>query len=304
MWALKRRSSLALIIGIVAFLVFVPIWHVIVMPSIIVSEIEKMDAMFTFEGIIRPSPLLGLGTGEIPIQVRAHVYVIGLNGDNVIVRVKVNMTRTDTGEMLPDFSENSTYVFNKFSRENVWGAPEADKNRTGYSILYPMHLKSGDDIPNVWLDQLDTTATLRFKEEVVEEGITLYKYFVNETLTKKLWIKEIRDWRNCTLTSTKTVLIEPLSGVLAYTENETFSLVINGSEWGIPDIPLIYLTYRSTVEDRSKGIMGAKDVHEGIQLLELYIPMILGVCAFILTICLVFNVLRIKKKRILQRQAS
>jgi len=300
LWVLKRRSNLALIVGIILLLILTTSWHLTLAPSIIAGEIEKIDTTSTLEGILRPSPLLGLGTGEIPIQVKAHAYVIGVKGDNIILRMEINMTRTDTGEMLSDFSGNSTYVFNKFSRENVWGAPEADKNRTGYSILYPMHLKTGEDIPNVWLDQLDANATLKFKEEVAEEGITLYKYYVNKTLTKRLWIEKIGE-RNCILTSTKTILIEPLSGVLAYTENETFSLVISGSEWGIPDIPLVYLTYKSTAEDKFKGITEAKNLYDGIQLLELYIPMIMGILIIILAICLAFNVLRIKIRKQLKR---
>jgi hypothetical protein len=262
---------------------------------------EKIDTTSILEGILRPSPLLGLGTGEIPIRVKAFVYVIGVKGDNIILRMDINMTRTDTGEVLRDFSSNSTYVINKFSRENIWGAPEADKNRTGYSILYPMHLKAGEDIPNVWLDQLDVNATLEFKEEIIEEGITLYKYYVNKTLTKRLWIEEIGDWRNCSLTSTKTILIEPLSGVPAYIENETFSLVIIGSEWGISDIPLVYLTYKSTAEDKFKGITEAKNLYDGIQLLELYIPMIMGILIIILAVCLAFNVLRMKRRKPLKR---
>jgi len=300
LWILKRRSNLALIIGIVLLLILTASWHLTLAPSIIAGEMEKIDATSTLEGILRPSILLGLGTGEIPIQVKVHVYVTGVKGDNIILRMDINMTRIDTGEMLPDFSSNSTYVINKFSRENIWGAPEADKNRTGYSILYPMHLKPGQDIFNVWLDQLDVNATLEFKEEIIEEGIKLYKYYVNKTLTKRLWIEKIGE-RNCILTSTKTILIEPLSGVLAYTENETFSLTISGSEWGIPDIPLVYLTYKSTAEDKLKGITEAKNLYDGVQLLELYIPMITEILIITLAICLAFNVLRIKRRKPLKR---
>jgi len=102
-------------------------WHLTLAPSIIAGEIEKIDTTSTLEGILRPSPLLGLGTGEILIQVKAHAYVIRVKGDNIVLRMEINMTRTDTGEILSDFSGNSTYVFNKFSRENFWAPQRSTK---------------------------------------------------------------------------------------------------------------------------------------------------------------------------------
>lgn len=289
MSVLKRRSNVGLIIGIIVMLSLIPIWYTMVVPSIIASEIEKIDSITSFEGSIRQMRWTG---PTIPIQIEAHAYVKEVKGDNVILKVEANMTRTDLNKTLPEFSVNSTYVFNKFTRENVKDAPEADKPREGYDPLYPLHLKAGEDIPNVWLDSLNITATLEFKESIEEEGVTLYKYFVNKTVTKMMDLGfGLRDY---TLTLTRTILIEPLSGLPAYSENETFSLVMTYEQ---TEHPLVYpLTYNSTAEAKREGIAVVKAAYDGLQLLELYIPTVLGVIVIVLIAGLAFNVRRLRRR--------
>ena len=220
-------------------------------------------------------------------------YATKVEGENVTLRTDVTMIREDYGEKLPDpFSTNLTYVFNKFTLENAKDSPEADKPREGHDPLYPSHLRNGENISNAWLENLNITATLEFKDSIVEQGLTLHKYFVNETLTKLLWIEDLEESRNCTLTSTKLLVLEPLSGLLAYTETETLDWIITH---GTTKLPFVYLTYRSTDEARSEGIATAKTAHDALQLLELYIPAILGVIALALAIVLVLNLRRLKR---------
>ena len=226
-----------------------------------------------------------------PILIEAYVHAEGVKGDNVIVKVEAEVTRTDTGETLPDFAQDLTYVFNKFTRKNDPEAPDADKNRTGYDPLYPSHLKKGENI-TAWFDMLNETATLEFQESVKEEGVTLYRYSGRKTITKPTYM----GFTDCTLSLTRTVLIEPLSGLPAYTENETFCF--NVTRAGYPSLPLVYLTYESTDEAKADGLKTAKASYEGLQLLELYLPTILGVITIVLIIVLAFNVRRLRRKKL------
>ncbi|MDH5690067.1 MAG: DUF3068 domain-containing protein, partial [Candidatus Bathyarchaeota archaeon] len=224
-----------------------------------------------------------------PIRIEANAKAIEVKGDNVVVKVDAQVTRIDTGETLPDLAQHSTYVFNKFTRENDPNAPDADKPREGYDPLYPLHLKKGENF-TTWFDTLNTTATLKFVESVVEDGVTLYRYSGSKKLTDMTFM----GFTDCTLSLTRTVLVEPLSGLPAYTEDETFSF--NTTRAGYPSLPIVYLTYESIDEAKAQGIADAKAAYEGIQLLELYLPTILGVVAIMLVIGLAFNVRRLKRK--------
>jgi len=284
--ALKRKSSVALIIGIVIILLFIPTWYGVLAPSLIISELEKFEVATSYEGTCeRPYPY-----APTPILIGAHAYAEEVKGDNIIMKMDINTTFD--GVELPELSANSTYVFNKFTRENVENASEADKPREGYDYIYPSHLKAGEGIPKAWLENLNTTATLEFKKNIVEEGVTLYKYSAEKTITKEMYIP-FYGTQNCTLTSTKTILIEPLSGVWIYTENETFSLTLLDPV----EYKLLYLKYNSTAEAKTQRLTDAKTVYNGMQLFELYIPSILGVISVILTIALAFNVRRLKRKK-------
>ena len=283
MSALRRKSSIALIIGIIIMLLLIPIWYVMLAPSIITSELEKIDLLYLYEGI------LGFEFHWMPVSVKAPIYTEEVKGDNIILKMEVNVTHSNA--TLREFCKNSTYVLNKFTRENVRDAPEADRNRTGYDPLFPSHLKADKDIPNAWLDNLNITGTLRFEGSIVEGGVTLYKYFINETITKEIYIPDI-GLRNCTLTSTKTILIEPLSGLWVYTENERFCWMM------LPSMRKYFcLEFNSTAESKAQELANAKAAYDGVQLLELYVPTILGVIAIILTIALLFNVRRLKRKK-------
>lgn len=302
MSVLKRKSSIALIVGILVMVLLIPIWYMMLAPLMITSELEKIDLETSNVGTFGKKGYIGTysvinrsGVWEIPISITAHAYATKVEGENVTLRIDATTIREDTGETLPaPFSINSTYVFNKFTLENVKDSPEADKPRQGYDPLYPSHLKAGENISNAWLENLNITATLEFKESILEQGVTLYKYFVNETITKLLWIEDLGESRNCTLTSTKSILIEPLSGLLAYTENETLNWIITH---GTTKLPFVYLTYRSTAEAKAEGIATAKTAYDALQLLELYIPTILGVIVIILVIVFIFNVRRLKRKK-------
>jgi len=224
------------------------------------------------------------------IQIEASAKAIGVKGDNVIVKIDAEMTRTDTDETLPDFAQNLTYVFNKFTRENDPEATDADKPRSGYDPLYPSHLRKGQNI-TAWFDTLNTTATLEFVESKVEDGVTLYRYSGTETITNITYM----GFTDSTLSLTRTVLIEPLSGLPAYTENETFCF--NTTRAGYPPLPIVYLTYWSTPEAKTDGLETAKMGYEGIQLLELFLPTIFGAVIIILIIGLAFNIRRLERKK-------
>ena len=277
---LKRRSSVALIIGTIMVLTLIPIWIMVVAPFMVVSELEKIDLLYVYEGTLEfighPSPVL----------FEADLYVVKVEVENVTLKIDVKIITGPSG-----LSRNSTYVFNKFTRENVMDAPEADKRREGYDPLFPSHLKADEDIPRAWLDNLNTTANLEFKESVEEEGVTLYKYFVNKTKIDPHYnLGPPVGYANVSLTSTKTILIEPLSGFWTYTENETFSMKRAGAV-------LSTLTWNSTPESKEEGLAYAKTAHDSMQLLELYIPTILGVVAILLAITLAYNVRRLKRKK-------
>ena len=299
MSVLKRKSSIALIVGIIIILLLIPLWYMMLAPSIIASEIEKTDVTTSYEGTL---DRFGIGR-DIPILIEAHAYVEEVKGDNIILKIEanmMNMTNPDNPNRLEEFSYNLTYVINKFTLENVPDAPDADKNRTGYDPLYPLHLKAGENISKAWLDNLNVTATLEFKGSQEEEGVELYKYFVNETRTIETVLTtegEEIGLRNVTVTNTKTLLIEPLSGALAYTENETITVYM-GWKQDLYHLKLVDLTYKSPVEAKTEGIALAKTTYEGLQLLELYIPTIFGLVATILIVGLALNVRRLKGKAI------
>jgi len=304
----KTKSSIALIIGTIVVLLLIPIWYTMLAPSIMASEIEKMDVTTSYEGTLGKEEYTkflddimaseiekidattsyeGTFTGqvcrsyydvlELPIRVEAHLYTEGISGDNVILRTDVEMmnaTDPDKPNKLEELSYNSTFVVNKFTRENVWGAPEADKNRTGYfDPLYPSHLKEGENITNVWLDMSNTTGTLEFKESIVEQGVTFYKYFVNKTTMNTLNLPGFLPGTDFSVMYSKTIWIEPLSGMLVYTENETFRLWWTPTPPSPPKSPLLELiyplTYKNTAEAKAEGIELAKTTHEDMELLEL-----------------------------------
>lgn len=292
---LKSKSSMLLIIGITIIVLLIPVWYIMLAPSIIASEIEKTDMTTSYEGTLYYSDY-GLGKPPFPIFVEAHVYSEGAKGDNVLLNIEakmMNMTAADNPSILDEFSYNLTYVINKFTLMNVPDATDADKNRTGYDPLYPQHLENDEDIPNVWLDNLNITATLEYRGSIEEKGLELYRYFVNETITKEIRLPF--GLRNVTLTSAKTLLIEPLSGVLAYTENEAL-IAWMGWKQEKHYLKLVDLTYKSTADAKAEGIDFAKTSHDGIQLLEFYLPTIFGVVIIILVIGLAFNIRRLERK--------
>ena len=284
MSVLKRKSSVALIIGTIVMLLFIPIWYMMLAPSMVVSELEKVDLVVSYEGTLEYLSELW----SVPIVITVHVYAEEVKGENIILKMETNATYLNT--TLPHVSGNSTYVFNKFTRENVMDAPEADRPREGYDNFYPLHLKAGEDIPNAWIENLNTTATLEFKESIVEEGVTLHKYLAEKTITKENMYVAGIGTRNVTLTATKNILIEPLSGLWVYTENETLYL---------EDVlgQLNYAEYHSTAEAKAQGLATARTAYDGMQLLEVYIPTILGVIIVVLVIALAYNVRRLKRKK-------
>lgn len=283
MSALKCKSSVTLIIGIITTLLFIPIWYTMLVPSAIVSALEKIDITTSYEGIWE------FPSDPILILMKAHVYAEEVKGENIILKFEVNTTSLNA--TLPELSGNSTYVINKFTRENVISAPEADKPRRGYDYFYPLHLKAGEGIPYAWLDNLNTVATLEFREKIVEEGVTLYKYFAEKIITTAMFVEDI-GVRNVTLVATKTILIEPLSGLWAYTEKETLHLRDVDAM-----MQLLYLEYKSTAEAKAQGLADVKAAYDSVQLLELYVPLILGVIIIVLTIALAYNVRRVKRKK-------
>lgn len=214
-------------------------------------------------------------------------------GDNIILSIDSNIIRVDTNETLTDFSGSSTYVFNKLTRENVPDAPEADKPREGYDPFYPSHIKLGEDISNAWLDNLNETGTLEFVRAVEMEDVELYEYFVNKVIiTKKVVIPPLY-YDNYTLTSTKTVLIEPLSGLPVYTKNETFIIVGNkslsykGKTW-MESKTLVYVTYK----DKEMDLATPRLAHGAMQVLEFDKEVkgwILGAIIVILTVAFIVN---------------
>jgi len=295
MSVLKRKSSIALITGIIVVLVLMPLWYMMLAPSLVVSELEKIDLTTSFEGNLY---YFGYGPGspKFHITIDAHVYAEEVKGDNVILRLDaamMNITDPDRPNKLEDFSYNLTYVFNKFTLENVGDAPEADNNRTGYDPLFPSHLKAGEDINKVWIENLNTTATLEFEESVKQEGVTLYKYSLEKTITKEMTVLPF-GLRNFTLTSAKTILIEPLSGMQAYTEDETLIVYVHYEQQ--EPAKLVDLKYESTAEAKDDGIAEAKTLYDSMQLLDLYIPTIFGAVAIILLVGLAFNTRRLRKK--------
>ncbi len=301
MSGLKHKSSIALIVGILIIVLLIPIWSMVLAPLMITLELEKIDLTTSYVGTFGKEGYIGTysvinrsGVWEIPINVTAHIYTIKVEGQKITLSLDATMIREDSGETLPaPFSINSTYVFNKFTLENVKDSAEADKPREGYYPLYPSHLKVGQNISKAWLENLNITGTLEFRESLVEQGVTLYKYFVNETITKFLWIENLEIFRNSTLTSTGSILIEPVSGLLAYTENETLNWIITH---GTTKLPFVYLTYGSTAEAKTEGIATAKMAYDSLQLLELYIPTILGALMITLVIVFIYNVRRLKRK--------
>lgn len=295
MSVLKNKSSIALITGIIVLLLLIPIWYITLAPSIMASEIEKIDSTTSYEGNIKGEIcrlLYGVEKKEeIQITVTVHLYAEAVEGDNVIVKMNTKMVnRTDTEEALSDFDQDLTYVFNKFTRENDPNATAADKPREGYDPVYPSHLKKGENF-TTWFDPLNTTGTLEFKGSILEEGITLYRYSGSKTLTNTVFMNMFTD---CTVSFARTVLVEPLSGLPVYYENET--LCVKLERVGLPSRLLLYLTYESTDESKTQGIADAKAAYDGVQLLELYLPTILGVIATILLIGLAFNIRRLKRK--------
>jgi len=196
---------------------------------------------------------------------------------------------TIANESIIELSGNSTYVFNKLTHENVEDAPEANKPRRGYDPFYPSHIKLGEDIPNAWLDNLNETGTFEFVNATKIEDVELYEYFLNKTITKELVIPDF-DKRpaNYTLTSTKRVLIEPLSGLPVYTKNETFIML--KQRRGMPENPLklVYLTYK----DKELDLVTPRLAHGAMQLLEFDKEArgwILGAIAVILIVAFIFN---------------
>lgn len=291
---LKSRSSTALIIGIIFTLLLIAVWYVTpaaTVSPLLVSDLENLDSIGTMEGtagkegyfLIR---IVFEDVWEVPILVKAHVYTANVTGDMIVLRIDANVIRADTNETIPDLSGNSTYVINKLTRENVKDAPEANKPREGYDPFYPSHLKAGEDIPNVWLDNLNETGTLEFVRAVKIEDVELYEYFANKTITKELVIPDLGDTPekpgNYNLTSTKRVLIEPLSGLPMYTKNETFILVKN------PAPPVVYVTYK----DRAVDLVTSRLAHGAMELLEFDKEVkgwILGAIVVILTVAFIFN---------------
>lgn len=211
-------------------------------------------------------------------------------GDNIILWFDTNIIRTDTNETIADLSGISTYVFNKLTRENVEDAPEASKNRTGFDPFYPSHIKLGENISNIWLDNIDETGTLRFVKTVKEEDVELYEYFLNKTLTKE-WDFPGGFYDNYTLTNTKNVLIEPLSGLPVYTKNETVIVVgnwFNTAKNVTESTNLIYLTYR----DKEMDLVTPRLAHGAMEVLEfdkVVKGWILGAIIVILTVAFIFN---------------
>jgi len=131
---------------------------------------------------------------------------------------------------------------------------------------------------------------LEFKDSIVEDGVILYRYSGSKTLTDMTFM----GFTDSTLSFTRTVLVEPLSGLPAYTEEERFCF--NTTRAGYPSLPILYLTYKSTAESKTDGLETAKTSFEGLQLLELILPTIFGVVAIILVIGLAFNIRRLERK--------
>jgi hypothetical protein len=64
---------------------------------------------------------------------------------------------------------------------------------------------------------------------------------------------------------------------------------------------LNYAEYHSTAEARAEGLATAKAAYDGMQLLELYVPVILGIIIIVLTIAFAYNLRRLRAQTNNQR---
>ena len=81
MSTIKRKSNIALIVGILIVVLLIPIWYMMLAPSMIISELEKIDLETSYVGTFGKKGYIGThsiitrsGVWEIPINVTAHVY--------------------------------------------------------------------------------------------------------------------------------------------------------------------------------------------------------------------------------------
>jgi hypothetical protein len=199
-------------------------------------------------------------------------------------------------ESLPRFEGTTTMVVNmntgQYANSYEWNGNEwVATTEQGYATLYPYPLKAGESIYPIWVNSLGTAGTLKYNGSVVVQGVTLFKYTLNESKT------EIEDLgplglQNVTFKATETTFIEPSMGVPAYTSNNTLLAYVTSS----PTIHLIYLTYRDSNASMASGINDAKAAYNGSQIINIYVPTALGAIVAILVIVLAFNIWRIRRK--------
>jgi hypothetical protein len=368
--ALKRKSSIALMIGIIVMLVLIPIWYATLVPYILSSEmasnfehINQIDVMNGYAG----GEYIGISVFSVPIEMVTHAYTANVSGAKVTIEADTEAFRTDTINLMSPWSVNqtnpvgsewlATSAANRFDEYTVVNWTDIEKNgklspndqiemsgsienrsyviktlqysttpgvptnmsvtnetlprfagpttlvidkytgaywpgsgKKGYATLYPRNLKPGEAI-NVWDDELNTTGALEFNASVVEQGVTLFRYTMNQTSTEMMSLDGLGT-RNVTLHYTEITYIEPTMGVPTYTQNNTFVIYLTTD----PSYRLIYLSFADSNASITSGIATAKEAYNGTQILDVYLPTALGAVTAILVVGLTVNIIRIRRK--------
>ncbi len=283
----RDKLNILLLFALISLGIFLPLWKYGVVDNLENKMLAKVDIEREYEGninlLIREHPFANASDVSTwffasgPAEFERHVYVTESDDDFVVVQqdVKNEWYWSETFSYLTlsptpytgincTMWDNTTHVVKRdLNNPHNVESPLADRSRTGYSLLFPSHQSEGNDIENVFVDDVNITSKLDFTDAKELEGLTVYEYQGNVQ-------KDCTDSLGVYVDVSVNFLLEPLSGLIVNFLEKTVTYFAD------PGYAIVVgeITFSEVSSSVEKGVEDVKSVRSKIRLIEFWVPVL------------------------------
>jgi len=176
----RNKLNILLLFSLISLLIFLPFWKYGVADNLENKMFAKVDIEREYEGninqLIHELPFANPSDNSTwffasgPADFERHVYITESNDDIVVVQQNIKsewhwnatfyyltLTPTPYTGINCIMWDNTTHVLKRdFDNPHNVESSLADRSRTGYSLVFPSHQREGNDIENVFVDDVNT----------------------------------------------------------------------------------------------------------------------------------------------------
>ena len=282
----RDKLNILLLFALISLLIFLPFWKYGVADNLENKMLAKVDIEREYEGninlLIREPPFANASDVSTwffasgPAEFERHVYVTESDDDTLVLQQDIKsewywnetfyyltLTPTPYTGINCTMWDNTTHVLKRdFDNPHNVESPLADRSRTGYSLLFPSNQREGNDIENVFVDDVNITSKLEFTDVKELEGLTVYGYQGNVQ-------KDCTDSLGVYVDVSVKFLLEPLSGLIVHFLEKTVTYFADPGYTIVGEI-----TFSEVSSSVAKGVEDVKSARSKIRLIEFWVPVL------------------------------